>query len=72
MQINLVAFRSPGHFLRLSGFRCTLFFFPVLSLGVVVGVLALIISNHSLRGKKNQREPGEDAPSQSHDNDFDD
>lgn len=51
------AFRSPLH-IALS---------PALSLAVVVGVLALIVSTHSLREKKNRRPPGRDARSESQD-----
>jgi hypothetical protein len=41
--------------------------FPALSLAIVVGVLVLIVSNHSLRVRKNSRKPGENARSHSQD-----
>jgi hypothetical protein len=48
------AFRFPSH----------IAVFPAVSVVVVVGVLALIVSNHSLRQKKNRRGTGEDMRSQ--------
>ncbi len=51
------AFRFPMH----------IALFPALSLAVVVGALALIVSNHSLREKKNRRPPGQAPRSGSQD-----
>jgi hypothetical protein len=48
------AFRLPLH----------IAIFPALSLALVVGVLALVVSSHSRREKKNRRPPGQDAHSE--------
>jgi hypothetical protein len=58
---------SLGSLSTASRFPLHIAVFPALSLAIVVGVLVLIVSNHSLRVRKNSRKPGENARSHSQD-----